>query len=215
MPLLFHDSVLPPGEWGLWRIDESESDLRGHVSLFHREIEQIERIRGAERRREFLAARLLLHHMSGRSVRAELIKDTDGKPHLDDSLFFVSISHTVGYSAAIAHPRPCGVDVQRIVPRIRRLARKFVNVEESVHLQQEYELTQLHLIWAAKEAMYKAYGKRQLDFREHLHVNLADYGPEISTADAYLRTETVTMHFHLEFRCYPTFVIVAAVEINP
>lgn len=153
--------------------------------------------------------------MSGRQDRGELIKDTDGKPHLHDSLFFVSISHTVGYSAAIAHPRPCGVDVQRIVPQIRRLARKFVNVEEGFYLYQEHELTQLHLIWAAKEAMYKAFGKRQLDFRKHLHVNLADYNQMTTGTDAYLRTEEVTMHFQLEFRKYPSFVLVAAVEINP
>ena len=205
MPLLFHDSLLPPGEWGLWSITESEDDLRDRLTLFPREEAQLLRIKGAERRREFLAARQLLHHMSGRAERAELVKDEDGKPHLPDSKFFVSISHTVGYSAAVAQPRPCGIDVQRIVPRIGTLAPKFVGEAERAQLREETELEQLHLIWAAKEAMYKAYGRRQLDFREDLFVELGDGG------SGRLRRGAVQMDFALAFKTYPTFVLVAAV----
>ncbi|CAH1001699.1 hypothetical protein LEM8419_02605 [Neolewinella maritima] len=204
MPLYFHDALLPPGEWGLWSITESEHELRGHVHLSTAEQHQLLLIKGAERRREFLAARLLLHRMSGRSTRAELVKDSDGKPHLPDSDFFVSISHTVGYSAAVAHPRPCGIDVQRIVPRIRRLAPKFVGETEWSQLTETDELVQLHLIWAAKEAMYKAYGRRQLDFRRDLVVDLVDRTGRLLGEQP--------MEFTLAFREYEMFVVVAAVR---
>ena len=206
MPLLFHDLLLPPGEWGLWSITESEDWLRGRLALFPREEEQLRCIKGEERRREFLAARQLLHHMSGRSARAELVKDTDGKPHLPDSKFFVSISHTVGYSAAVAHPRPCGIDVQRIVPRIVNLAPKFVGAGERKQLTEEKELEQLHLIWAAKEAIYKAYGRRQLDFKRNLSVELGEQ------PTGRLRRGAVRMDFELAYKIYPTFVLVAAVQ---
>lgn len=205
MPLLFHDVIDPPGEWGLWTITEPEAALRSRVVLYPREQARLQLIRGAERRREYLAARLLLHQMSGRRQRAELIKDDDGKPHLADARFFVSISHTVGYSAAIAHPRPCGIDVQRIVPRIRRLAHKFVGATEWPQLTEAEELVQLHLIWSAKEAMYKAYGRRRLDFKQHLSVNLGDQ------PSARLATGDVEMEFALAFRRYPDFVLVAAI----
>ncbi len=210
--MLFHEPLLAPGEWGLWRIAEPEQELSRHLSLYPEEVAELNAIRGEARRREYLAARLLLHHMSGRRKRGELIKDHCGKPHLQDSLFFVSISHTRGLSAAIAQPRPCGIDVQRIVPHIRKLARKFVSVEESLHLVAGQELVQLHLIWAAKEAMYKAYGLRELDFRHHLRVDLSAYHPAATEATATLRKEGVAMHFHLEFRTYPEYVLVAAVE---
>ena len=205
MPLLFHDSLLPPGEWGLWSITESEDWLRGQFQLFPREEDQLLGIKGEARRREFLAARQLLHLMSGRRERAELIKDDNGKPHLPDSQFFVSISHTVGYSAAVAHPQPCGIDVQRIVPRIHTLAPKFVGAGERKQLTGEKELEQLHLIWAAKEAMYKAYGRRQLDFKRNLFVELGE-------ATGRLRRGAVGMDFELAFKVYPTFVLVAAVR---
>ncbi len=212
MPLLFHDLLLPPGEWGLWRITETEEELAGHLHLYPEERSQLSQIRGEARRREFLAARLLVHHMSGRPERGELVKDDYGKPHLHNSHFFVSISHTRGYSAAIAQPRPCGIDVQRIVPHIRKLARKFVSVEEGLHLVAGQELTQLHLIWAAKEAMYKAYGLRELDFCRDMRVDLSAYHPAATEATARLRKGEVRMHFHLEFRTYPDYVLVAAVE---
>ena len=144
--------------------------------------------------------------MSGRAERAELVKDTDGKPHLEDSLFYVSISHTVGYSAAIAHPRQCGIDVQRIVPRIRRLAPKFVGPTEQTQLNETEELIQLHLIWSAKEAMYKAYGRRQLDFKEHLFVRLG------VLPSGRIETGEGVMEFELHFRVYETFVLAGAVE---
>lgn len=206
MPLIFQTTLDSPGEWGLWRISEPEEVLRNAVDLHAREGAQLAAIKGEERRREFLAARLLLHHMSGRAERAELVKDTDGKPHLEDSLFYVSISHTVGYSAAVAHPRQCGIDVQRMVPRIRRLAPKFVGSAERAQLTKTDELTQLHLIWSAKEAMYKAYGRRQLDFREHLFVELGE------VPSGRLVTGETVMDFELHYRCYPDFVLVAAVE---
>ena len=151
--------------------------------------------------------------MSGRAERGELVKDTDGKPHLQDSLFFVSISHTVGYAAAIAHPRPCGVDVQRIVPRIRQLARKFVNDEEEARLTTEQELVQLHLIWSAKEALYKAYGKRQLDFRQHLFVDVSDCSGVEGRGSARLINPACDRHFELAYRIYDNFVVVGAIEM--
>lgn len=215
MPILLHEPLIDPGEWGLWHITESEPALRALVALFPAEQTAIERIRGEGRRREFLAARALLHHMSGRRERGELVKDEAGKPHLYDSVFHVSISHTVNYSAAIAHPTPCGIDVQRIVPRIRRLATKFVGPGERLQLTPEHELTQLHLLWSAKEAMYKAFGRRQIDFKDHLFVDLGGFPNTAKTATAYLKKGDIEMLFDLRYRVYDNFVLVGCVERRP
>ena len=212
MPVSLHEQLYPPGEWGLWHITEPEAELRAACPLSATEAEALAAIRGAGRRREFLAARLLLHHMSGRAERGELVKDPAGKPHLTGSHFYVSISHTVDHAAAIAHPNPCGIDVQRIVPRIRRLAAKFVGTGEHLQLNPDYELTQLHLIWSAKEAMYKAFGRRQLDFKENLFVDLGAFTSASTTGSAYLKRNTIEMYFDLTFRVHPTFVLVGCVE---
>lgn len=212
MAVILHEHLHEPGEWGLWHIIESEEWLMDNVALFPAEINHLMAIKGEGRRREFLAARMLLHYMSGRDNRGELIKDDTGKPHLRDSLFHVSISHTVNYAAAIAHPNPCGVDVQRIVPRIRRMAHKFVGAAEQAQLIPEHELLQLHLIWSAKEAMYKAFGRRELDFCRNLFVDFAGYSPDKMTATAFLQKDEIEMVFDLDFRRYEDFVLVACVE---
>lgn len=215
MPLLLHEHFHAPGEWGLWHITEAEEWLRQHLALSSAETEALNRIKGTGRRREFLAARMLLHHMSGRPERGELFKDEAGKPHLRGSAFHVSISHTTNYAAAIAHPNPCGVDVQRIVPRIRRLAGKFVGAKEQAQLTAAFELLQLHLIWSAKEAMYKAFGRRQIDFKEHLFVDLGPFTSATTTGTARLKKGEIEMLFDLYFKIYDDFVLVGCVERAP
>lgn len=212
MSVILHEDFHPPGEWGLWHITETEDWLRENAALYATEDAALSLIKGEGRRKEFLAARILLHYMSGRSERGELYKDTAGKPHLRDSIFHVSISHTVDYSAAIAHPHPCGVDVQRIVPRIRRLAHKFIGPGEQLQLTPEHELLQLHLIWSAKEAMYKAFGRRQLDFKEHLFVDFGPFSPKTTAGSALLKKEGIEMLFDLSFRVFEDFVLVGCVE---
>ena len=215
MPIQFHEHLYPPGEWGLYHITEPEPALRRAVQLSEAETDQLARTRGLGQRREFLAARLLLHQMSGRERRAELHKDESGKPHLRGSHFYVSISHTVDYAAAIAHPHPCGIDVQRIVDKIERLAPKFISGAEAIQLKESDKLVQMHLIWSAKEAMYKAFGRRQIDFRRHLYVDFQDYRPDKTTAIATLRKGGVEMLFDLRYRVYDEFIVVAAVERLP
>ncbi|WP_020569192.1 4'-phosphopantetheinyl transferase family protein [Neolewinella persica] len=215
MSVILHEDYHHPGEWGLWHITETEDWLKENLALSPAETEAMSLIRGEGRRKEFLAARMLLHYMSGRSVRGELVKDDAGKPHLRDSHFHISISHTVNYAAAIAHPNLCGIDVQRIVPRIRRMAEKFVGPGERVQLIPEHELLQLHLIWSAKEAMYKAFGRRQLDFKEHLVVDLGLFSLATSTGSAFLKKGSIEMLFDLNFRVFDDFVLVGCIERVP
>ena len=212
MPTRFHEPLHAPGEWGLFSITETEAELQAGLELSPEEQAQLIATKGLGHRREFLAARRLLHQMSGRAKRGELYKDPAGKPHLRDSHFHISLSHTVNYAAAIAHPNPCGIDVQRIVPKIERLAPKFVSAAENIQLKEADKLLQLHLIWSAKEALYKAYGRRELDFKEHLYVDFQDYQPGKTVAAATLHKGDVQMLFRLDYRVYEDIVLVACVE---
>ena len=214
MPLLLQEDLCPPGEWGVWSITEPETELRGRLAMAPAEAEQLSAIRGAGRRREFLAARLLLHTLSGRAERGALVKDEFGKPHLAGSPFQVSISHTHGFSAAIAHPRPCGVDIQTYVPRIRRLARKFVGPREATWLDPGDELRQLHLLWSAKEALYKAYGRRQLDFRAHLEVDPRPAAIGEEWTRGWLRKDGQERAFRVRVVLGEEYVLVGGVEFG-
>ncbi len=137
--------------------------------LYPPELRQLSDIKG-RRRVEWLAVRQLVHQMSGREIRGAFVKDEHGKPHLDKSAWHISISHSQALAAAIASPRLCGIDIQFIVPKITRLAHKFLCPSEVDSIRPDTELDQLHFYWCAKEALYKAHGRRKLDFIDHIKV---------------------------------------------
>jgi phosphopantetheinyl transferase (holo-ACP synthase) len=61
------------------------------------------------------------------------------------------------------------------------LAHKFLRPEELVSLKPATRLEHLHVYWGAKEALYKAHGRRQLDFRQDILMEPFDYQPIGST----------------------------------
>lgn len=219
MPLIFHEKTntsndSPRRELGLWRIEEPENILRESIELHPEEIQQLDEIKGEGRRREFLAARNLLHLMSGRKDRGALIKDEFGKPHLEHSPLQISISHTENISAAVAHPYACGIDVQVFVNKIARLAPRFMNEAELSHLTDANRLIFQHLIWGAKEAMYKAYGRREIDFRDHLFVELEEIPLERGTTRGYLKKDELEKVYDLDYRIFDgNYMLVVAVEV--
>lgn len=204
MPLLTHESASPCGEWGLWSIAESEYWLRDQLLLYPAELRQLSDLKGVGRRREWLAARYLVHLMSGRTVRGAFLKDEFGKPHLEGSDWEISISHTQGMAAAIAAPRLCGIDIQRLVPKITRLAPKFMNeAEAALNIQDSREwLVYLHLLWGAKEALYKAHGRRKLDFRTNLHVAAPDFSAQGGVAQGVIREHGTDTHFTIRYQLW-------------
>ena len=169
MPLIRHDMIEPAGELGLWRIEEPEPWFLDQLLIYPAELRQLGQIKG-RRRVEWLAVRQLVHTMSGREKRGAFVKDEYGKPHLHLSEWHISISHSNELAAAIASPNLCGIDIQFIVPKITRLAHKFLCPPEAESISTEHHIDHLHFFWCAKEALFKAYGRRQMDFKEHLFV---------------------------------------------
>ena len=115
LPLQLHKGIEPQGELGIWKIAESEEYFLDLLDLTPIEKVQVSRIKG-RRRLEWLASRWLIHKMSGRHVRGAVLKDEFGKPHLINSKWKISISHSDHKAAVIASPYLVGIDIQKIVP---------------------------------------------------------------------------------------------------
>lgn len=217
MPLILHETIASSasyGELGVWRISETEAELHHQLELHATEYAQLSKIKGEGRRREFLAARKLLHEMSGREERGVLYKDEYGKPFLADTSWQVSISHTTGLSAAVAHPRKCGVDIQIFVPKIARLAKRFMGAAEIAQLTAANQLIFQHLVWSAKEAMYKAYGRKEVDFRQHLFVDLANIPLESGHTMGWLKKQGVDHTYRLDYRILDNnYMLVTGIEV--
>lgn len=167
MPVIQRRHFSSQAEIGLWQITESEDWFLDHLSLFSDEQQQLARIKGF-RRLEWLAARQLVHQMSGREKRGSFIKDEFGKPHLEDSSWHISISHSNHLSAAIAAPFVVGIDIQKLVTKITRIVPRFLSEKEQASLEESTLVPHAHVYWGAKEALYKAYGRKELDFCQHI-----------------------------------------------
>lgn len=170
MPLIEHVVYPDLSESGIWKIEESKQELMQNLDLSKQEIEEMEGFAWHQRQLQWLAVRWLLFKMSGRDERGKVFKDTTGKPSLSDSAFNITLSHSHHFVAAAAAPYPIGVDIQVKSDRMRRIIRKFADEKELQACMGRKDLNLAHLIWSAKESMFKAFGEVEVSFSRHFHV---------------------------------------------
>lgn len=210
MPVIYHKKLPKGGELGLWRIEETETYFLERLELFPSEVLQLSKIKG-RLRLEWLASRWLLHTMSGRTLRGACLKDEFGKPYLTDTTFNISISHSRNIVAIMAAPYGIGIDIQREVAKIERIEKKFMRPVEKESLQDDTKIPHLHIYWGAKEALYKAYGRKKIGFVRHIHVDPFDYDLTIGQTTAAIHKENYHAYFNLFYEkvaeCYLVYVI--------
>jgi len=213
MPLIEHQYILPEGEIGVWRTDESIEALVESLKLTDNEIQGMEKM-SPRRIKEWVSARWLVHHLSGREERGLCLKDDYGKPYLEDSPYQISISHSLNRTAVIAAPNLVGIDIQEIVPKMERISRKFVNDQEWAYIPDagDKRLEMLHVVWGAKEAMYKAWGKKKIDFRGHLFVDEFSWNGKQTKLKAKLCKGNISMFFDVTASRHDNFILVYAME---
>ena len=154
----------------VWKITEREDELLSYLNLNTDEQAELDKIKAPAARTEWAACRKLLKAVL-HTENVFVVKDTFGKPFIENSSKHISISHTHGYAAAMISDKCCGIDVHKLETRIEKIAPKFISDGEWLSINEDSDrLNKIHLYWSAKEAMYKFYGKKQLDFRHHMKV---------------------------------------------
>ena len=211
MPINLHHPIDSGGEIGVWDIEEPEEWFLSQLDLKADEKAQFQPLKG-RRRVEWLAARQLIHIMSGRESRAPFKKDEFGKPYLEGSPYQISISHSHQKAAAIAAPEVVGIDIQHWVPKIERLAKRFLGESELSYLAEDQatRLFQLHVLWGAKESLYKAYGRRKLDFCQHMVIRSFDTNSTTGVTTGYICKEGFSQQFQLTFHREGAYILVYA-----
>jgi phosphopantetheine--protein transferase-like protein len=63
-----------------------------------------------------------------------------------------------------------GIDIEAISPRILKIKEKFLSTNELECIDSTHEINHLLLCWSAKESVYKAMGKEDVDFKTHLQI---------------------------------------------
>jgi 4'-phosphopantetheinyl transferase len=172
MAELFRKIIDEHSRYAVWKISESVEELRSAIRLREGEETLYRSFVAESRKKQWLAYRLLIREML-KPDEFPVEYDASGKPFLAGSDCHISVTHTDDLAAVIiGRHAKVGIDIEKIRPRIEKVRDKFINTEESLLIGKERELEQLTLAWCAKEALYKMYGLRNLDFRENMNVEV-------------------------------------------
>ncbi len=159
MPILLSKPINPKSTYAVWHIKETNSQLEE----LHEEVAPEALM---NKQAEWLVTRILtkhlcdIHHQKYKGIE----KNKEGKPRLIGSKIHISITHSWPMAAVLINEmEPCGIDLELPREKLRLVSPRFVNNGEK-----EDDLDKLCQIWAAKEVVYKIYGRKKLSLKDDL-----------------------------------------------
>jgi 4'-phosphopantetheinyl transferase len=170
MPLIQIKDIDVHASWALWEITETPEELTLHKMCEH-EKKELEQIHNSRKRLEWLAARNALQYIFGNNniEKKSVLKDVFGKPFLFGAEHQISLAHSYPYAVALFNRiKPAGIDIEKVQDKILRIGKKFLNDKEKEIAGAD--TTKMTIIWCAKEALYKFYGRKKLIFRENMFI---------------------------------------------
>lgn len=155
---------------GVWKITESEDELRAMTSIPTDELEEISYIKSESLRKQKLAVRALLDVMFEEKVY--LSHHDNGRPYIENCVTNISISHTDNYVAVILNDiEDVGIDIEALSRDFSAVEKKALSEDEIDDLEDdETRNKQLAIYWCAKEAIFKKFSQYNLDFAEQIEV---------------------------------------------
>ena len=196
---------------GIWHVTESDAYFEEHMQLFPLEVKEISLLKN-RKKSEWLASRYLLHTLSKRKLRGACLKDQFGKPYLEGSSWYISMSHSADYVAVAASPSPVGVDIQLRLPKIYRIAPRFLNENELKMCEGEKAIDYMHILWGAKECVYKAYGRKEVDFRKHIRIDFFNHEAGQAVFTGSFRKDEQSMKFIFHSKTIENFIFVYGIS---
>ena len=123
------------------------------------------RFQNDKRRREHLAWRRVVRNELGRGVVIDY--NEVGAPIVDIPNTYISVAHGGERVAVAIADERVGVDIENLDRNYERVKSRFMSpAEEALSDMEEWPA----MVWTAKEAIYKLYGKREVDLTEDIHI---------------------------------------------
>ena len=213
MPFYLRKNVFESCSLGIWQITEDADYFLERLQLQQEEREIVTHL-SKRKRLEWFASRWTLHLMSGMNDRGACLYDKFGKPYLENSHQMISLSHSGEFVAVIAGSMGVGVDIQKSVDKIGRIKHKFCSGHELNFVDGIDEIPLLHIIWGAKESMYKSYGKKSLAFATHMSVEPFFYNPKGGRTSGKIMKDDFKCNFEIEYSTFEDYFLVYVYEKN-
>jgi 4'-phosphopantetheinyl transferase len=206
MPLIQIKDIDGHASWALWKITENLDEL-SLLKLCDKEKTELELIHNPKKRLEWLAARNALRKIFGdNNIEIKsVLKDGYGKPFLYGAEHQISLAHSFPYAVALFNrTKPAGIDIEKVQEKILKIGKKFLNDQEKEIAGTN--LTKMTIIWCAKEALYKLYGRKKITFKENLFI-----GPftlqEEGEFKGVIQIEETSIEYHLHYLLLDDFVV--------
>ncbi len=192
MPLFFCHEEKNYFQLAIWKMEEELSDLINQSSLSENDLTKLNSFTHIARKKEWICIRLLLKKLN---CKQPISYQESGKPFLENPSVHISISHSKGFAGIIISEQcTVGIDLERIHPRIEKIANKFVSREEEKFLTGKNRVEKLFVIWGAKEVLFKMNSIGELIFKEHLLVMPFDFN-----ASGGVKASVLKKNFHKNY----------------
>jgi phosphopantetheinyl transferase len=198
VPLFYQQNINDHSRLAIWKIEEPEDFFLQAVPL-QREITH------PHKRLQHLAGRYLLPYLFPDFPREEILIADTRKPFLKDERYHFSISHCSDYAAAIVSSQErVGIDIEMITPRVEKIKQKFLHVDELAFVHkyaEEYQVKLLTLLWSAKEAMFKWWGRGEIDFSDVLRLEPFSFSTE-GVMPAFFFKYNTRVQLEIQYRMF-------------
>ncbi|MBX3164533.1 MAG: 4'-phosphopantetheinyl transferase superfamily protein [Bacteroidetes bacterium] len=144
--------------------------INNAISLALLDLEGFAKSQNLQSKREIeKAGTLFLLKKLMNDENVELTYSETNKPFLKHRSEHISISHSHAKLAIIVNRQePTGIDIELIRDKVKSIQNKFLNENEIDFANNNVET--LVTLWAAKETLYKIYGRKKMEFKQHLFV---------------------------------------------
>ncbi|MEO6287434.1 MAG: 4'-phosphopantetheinyl transferase superfamily protein [Dyadobacter sp.] len=132
--------------------------------------------------------------------------DENRKPHIQHSGQQLSMSHSGEYVSVYLHKtHAVGVDIQQMKPSISKGADYFLNDDEQRWADLDDNVL-LHLIWSAKESIFKYAGDTDLNLKKHIITNSFNSNQN-GTIQVSILKGNMTENILVQFETFEDYVL--------
>lgn len=157
------------------------------------------RFQNDSRRREHLAWRRIVRGELGRNTTIEY--NEVGAPVVDTPNIHISVAHGGGMVAVAFAEERVGVDIEALDRNFDRIKERYMTPQEATLSDSDTWAAQ---VWAAKEAIYKLYGRREVELTGDIAITAYDASTSQLTA-----TVRSTSHMVVRTQIIEDSVVVA------
>lgn len=211
MGMILREAVSPSAEIGILEITSSSAEELIKALPEERKPEFLS-LKNEFRKKEILATKILIMELLGKE--ADIFYDKNGKPFLKNSNVHISLSHSGHYVAAISDKKnSTGIDIQKITLKIDRIKEKFLGKNELSYVSAGKNIIDtLHVLWGAKECIYKEHGAGDIVFSQQIIIAPFDFNGR-GEIKGYLQLKNLEKQYALEYRKLNDYMLVYIREL--